>query len=1756
MRITLPNVFAFFIASFMMLTNVNANNPEADFCLNADIPEAQMDFKAMCLTAPMMACPSTYLGCVGDNLDPSNTGFATAQPGDQFCPTPIVTYSDEIVSNSNCMVMIHRTWDATYPSGSASIKLHSSCQQTLILEDTSAPVINNCPSNITVDLADNCDGIAVWNIPTATDDCGVEYFTTTHFAGSSFPVGTTTVTYEASDFCDQITTCSFTVTVGGSCCTTPNIFCPGNIVACPGGGTTPSTTGMATATTADPSCPTPTITFADNTNNQGGCNGSNVFITRTWTATDPTNSSFTSSCVQTISSLDTQPPSITNIPPDMVIPVNGTNCSTPVSWTAPSATDNCGVASFTSNFNSGMTFPQGSTLVTYTAVDNCGNQSTAAFQITIQCVGCNSSPIISCPSNYFGCPSTSAPSASVSGTATATPGSNMCGNPIITSNDVVISSSGGSCNNQTIQRTWTATDPVSGNFSTSCVQTITLADTQLPSISNVPSNITVTGTGTGCSAQATWNAPFITDNCGLASTSSNFNSGSSFPQGTTTVTYTAVDNCGNQRTASFTVTVNCTTACNANPILNCPSNYFGCPTGTVPHPNISGTGFASAGSSMCGNPIVTYNDIVTSSGGSSCNAQTVQRTWTATDPVSGNFSTSCVQTLNLVDNQPPVISNVPSSITLTGTGNGCSAQATWSVPTATDNCGIASLSTNFNSGSFFPQGTTTVTYVAVDNCGNNSNASFTVTVNCMATCNVPPTIACPSNYSSCPTSGLPSTSIAGMATGFAGSGSCSAPIVTFNDITISNGPCANAKVVQRTWTARDPNNSNLSASCNQTITLSDNQNPFFINCPSSITVNGSGTNCVVPVSWGTVMASDNCVTPSITSVDQNGNFVNSGSSFNQGTSTVTYTATDGCNNTATCIFNVTVSCAPSCNTAPSISCPNSLSLCVGSNTSTAALGNATASGGANCPAPIVNFSDQIISQGNCGDRVINRIFTASYPSASNLTTSCQQTITLTDTSVPTFVNCPSNITVSNPNAPVTWTAPYATDVCGTPNITSNFSPGSIFPVGVTTVIYTAVDACGNSTSCSFTVSVNINSTITCPNDIIAQCGTNGGAHVNWAAPTYEGTCTSCNNGNYIPGFIYMGTLNGNQYYCSLSPATWANASHIAESNGGYLASIGSAQENSFLSNMLQIQSAWIGLNDIQNEGHFEWTSGEPLTYTNWYVGQPNNYNGTQHCVEILNNGSWNDQYGSYQLEFIMEKPCSTVDQISGPAPGSFLTAGTYTVAYQINDACGSVDQCSFNITVESGLAITCPNNIQTSAPSNSAGVAVNWNPPTVNSCCTDCGNASGAAIPGFVYMGTFNGNYYYCSLQSATWPTAKTTCEANGGYLAVVNNSAENEFLANLLIQQSAWIGCTDVNSEGHFQWVNGDALTYTNWYPGQPNNYNGNQDYVEMLSNGQWNDQYNNFALEYIMEVPGCVNVTQTAGPAPGSILAPGSNHVVTYTATDGCGNLETCSFNINVTSVQVGNGYCPSRGNHSSNYFIQSVLFGSIISKSGDNGGYKDFTSQGCVTVSPGTSIPLQLTPGFAGVSPTKVYWKVWIDYNMDGDFDDASEYVANGCHHSTLSGMITMPYNLWNGTTVMRVAMKLGSYPASSCDIFSFGEVEDYCVKIINADVASGDDLEKRNNNSVDAVLLSGIADRSEVEVFPNPVSEYLTVNLSQATEVSMIQLFSIEGKMVHDIDGTDISERNQIDVTRYESGMYLIRVFHTDGEVSTQKITIHH
>jgi microbial collagenase len=96
--------------------------------------------------------------------------------------------------------------------------------------------------------------------------------------------------------------------------------------------------------------------------------------------------------------------------------------------------------------------------------------------------------------------------------------------------------------------------------------------------------------------------------------------------------------------------------------------------------------------------------------------------------------------------------------------------------------------------------------------------------------------------------------------------------------------------------------------------------------------------------------------------------------------------------------------------------------------------------------------------------------------------------------------------------------------------------------------------------------------------------------------------------------------------------------------------------------------------------------------------------------------------------------------------------------------------------------------------------------------------------------------------------------------------------------------------------------------------------------------------------------------------------------------------------------------------------------------------------IDLASGTSHAVTLTPGFDG-GPWTEYFKIWIDFNGDADFEDAGEELFSGSGSSAVSGSISIPAGA-AGTTRMRVSMKYGAAP-TPCETFTYGEVEDYTV-----------------------------------------------------------------------------------------------------------------
>ena len=145
-----------------------------------------------------------------------------------------------------------------------------------------------------------------------------------------------------------------------------------------------------------------------------------------------------------------------------------------------------------------------------------------------------------------------------------------------------------------------------------------------------------------------------------------------------------------------------------------------------------------------------------------------------------------------------------------------------------------------------------------------------------------------------------------------------------------------------------------------------------------------------------------------------------------------------------------------------------------------------------------------------------------------------------------------------------------------------------------------------------------------------------------------------------------------------------------------------------------------------------------------------------------------------------------------------------------------------------------------------AGSAGKWN---------DYG--SGTSLRGIIELKVYeyNGSKYLVS-NAGTWEQAQTQAQSLGGNLVTINNQDEQNWIQNTFKNENFWIGLTDKDAEAYtdgnkFKWISGETLTYTNWNPGEPNNW-GDEDYAELTTTGKWNDLPATFTRRGIIELKG----------------------------------------------------------------------------------------------------------------------------------------------------------------------------------------------------------------------------------------------------------------------------------------------------------------
>ena len=364
---------------------------------------------------------------------------------------------------------------------------------------------------------------------------------------------------------------------------------------------------------------------------------------------------------------------------------------------------------------------------------------------------------------------------------------------------------------------------------------------------------------------------------------------------------------------------------------------------------------------------------------------------------------------------------------------------------------------------------------------------------------------------------------------------------------------------------------------------------------------------------------------------------------------------------------------------------------------------------------------------------------------------------------------------------------------------------------------------------------------------------------------------------------YIGINTHNNDILSLS-YTWDEAETYCQTHyGTNLASIHSAWQELDIGDIVDeidgYPSSWIGLNDIDNEGTFVYSDGSDYDYSDWYWGQPNNYDGNQNCVDAsVAPGfvGWSDTYcDTKYTSFICNRPATyyeTQDFIGvhlrntdtlhwyGASEYCLDNFDTHLASildddendqamelFEIFDSDVSMWIGLFDARSEDSFEWIDSNSYSLSSFDTSPWSSKqpdNWKDD--EDCVElwdsadglwndrDCSTELTAFIcnkPPIIYE-----DYLYIGVNlhnefRYTWEEANDHCKLNYDGATLATNIVTDwtytkiQEIMGAISSNNVFIGFSDVSQEGIYTWADGNDHIWTSspyWYPGQPNNVGG----------------------------------------------------------------------------------------------------------------------------------------------------------------------------------------------------------------------------------------------------------------------------------------------------------------------------------------------
>lgn len=314
---------------------------------------------------------------------------------------------------------------------------------------------------------------------------------------------------------------------------------------------------------------------------------------------------------------------------------------------------------------------------------------------------------------------------------------------------------------------------------------------------------------------------------------------------------------------------------------------------------------------------------------------------------------------------------------------------------------------------------------------------------------------------------------------------------------------------------------------------------------------------------------------------------------------------------------------------------------------------------------------------------------------------------------------------------------------------------------------------------------------------------------------------------------------------------FAEHEQLAENWGGFLTSIHSQEENDYVFNLIKShtrgrgQSTWIGgIRSTRNNNIFTryWSDGTQFKFQNWGRREPNNSGNRENFIEMGPDGRWNDIRGDgfYRVDrnriwrIIRRERICRARQIPWWSRQISLLLGR-----QMQQTCRSRPIWAWQtrttrrwIPSRTRPAVYRRLRREARFNINSEGLTYNQYIDALKEAIKNQDRPEHLPYE------------YYIEETEMTWEEHRVYALILGYELASIENTNENEIITGLIEGfEHLWIGGSK-ESGSSWEWSDGTKWAFDNWNTGEPNNAGGNENCLEITSNGKWNSRNGNDRL------------------------------------------------------------------------------------------------------------------------------------------------------------------------------------------------------------------------------------------------------------------------------------------------------------------------